>query len=219
MGNWIYFSNSGHLSLFFLITSVLGNFKSLHFSFKRKSVTHQLPQLPYICGSLAFILQIFEGREPNEAFLIFISNYWWNHTQCLHMVLFCFIGFHASFLTAFSLLYGIGNKMSFRCLLLSLKTRLLWFSTFIQVSLYRKRSFIEVALHIFSLQGKAIPDTVKKDFCRPRKNGFLSGKEDDKPLKKFESPWRHHFSQAKGCSFFIQSVYTSAAEVLCTEGL
>lgn len=96
MGNWIYFSNSGHLS-FFLITSVLRNFKSLHFSFKRKSVTHQLPQLPYICGSLAFILQIFEGREPNEAFLIFISNYWWNHTQCLHMVLFCFIGFHASF--------------------------------------------------------------------------------------------------------------------------
>lgn len=106
----LFFKFWSSLSFFFLITSVLGNFKSLHFSFKRKSVTHQLPQLPYICGSLAFILQIFEGGEPNEAFLIFISNYWWNHTQCLHMVLFCFIGFHASFLTAFSLLYGIGNK-------------------------------------------------------------------------------------------------------------
>jgi len=59
--------------------------------------------------------------------------------------------------------------------------QLLWFSTLKKVSLCRKPGFTGVPLYRFSWQGKTIADAVRKDFDRPKKNGFLSVKEGQKP--------------------------------------
>lgn len=85
----------------------------------------------------------------------------------------------------------------------------------------RKLSFIELHLYRSSWQGKPTVDAVRKDFDKPKKNGFLSLKEHQK-LKKKNKKIPEDIILVKQkifLSFFIWIIYTSAVEVLWTEGL
>lgn len=84
----------------------------------------------------------------------------------------------------------------------------------------RKLSFIELHLYRSSWQGKTTVDTVRKDFDKPKQNGFLSIKEHQK-LKKKKNILEDIIlvKQKIFLSFFIWIIYTSAVEVLWTKGL